>query len=157
MKHLVKYLFIGVMAMLIASCGDDKAEGKNSTKSQSSVKTQSSSIDDAQKAIPFEPVGETFVDEKLNELLVICYDARHILSMDELLDYQAQKYGTVLVKFETDNNAKLKKLDKSKKAKYNAALKKMEAYFKQLLLAAHEEDIKKQKEAQKQDSLKQKK
>lgn len=76
MKYLVKYLFIGVMAMLIASCGDDKAEGKNSTKSQSSVKTQSSSIDDAQKAIPFEPVGETFVDEKLNELLVICYDAR---------------------------------------------------------------------------------
>ena len=143
MKELFKWLLMGFVAVLVVSCGGESQESEKKTSKSKSTVNVALHLDDAMKVISFEYVGDEEIDEKLDELRVITYEARRCETLSELLDYQDKTYNEVMKAFEPQYKEKKKKLSKSQIKKYAVAQQKMEEYFNQLMLAAHKEDVKK--------------
>lgn len=143
--NILKLLFGLSLVAIFVACGEEDSQENKEPK-----------VKNGTESISFEKTGVGLIDDKLDELSLICANAKGIDNMEALLTYQEKYYGENLKKFEEANQEKISKLTKGQKKKYNAAQAIFHDYFLELMKAAQAKDekIRKKKEKEMQDSIK---
>lgn len=142
--NILKLLFGLSLVAIFVACGEEDSQENKEPK-----------VKNGTESISFEKTGVGLIDDKLDELSLICANAKGIDNMEALLTYQEKYYGENLKKFEEANKDKIDKLSKTELKKYRAAQENFHNYFFELMKKAQAKDEKKRKKKEKemQDSL----